>query len=132
MASQQGYVAGNPVNAVAFQTAFATIATMTGVPLVGNPEGIAQRLEELTGIVGSIAEGLAHTAPAVNQATANNEFLAVSLANLEGQINTVKVKVDWTEAQRIASETRGSEGSTGNGWTPRAACESKAMMIIRP
>ena len=82
----QGYVAPTGVNEQVYAGSFARLPLMTGVPLVAKPEGIAQRLEELTGIVGSIAEGLAHTAPAVNQGTANNEFLAMSIANLESQI----------------------------------------------
>ena len=78
-----GYTAGNAVNVGAFQGAFATLSTMTGVPLIGNPEAVAQRLEELTGIVGTLAEALSHTAPAVNIATSNNDLLAACIANLQ-------------------------------------------------
>ena len=64
-----GYVAPNEINVGAFTNAFATLSTLSGVPLIGNPEAIAQRLEELTGIVGTLAEALAHTAPVVNTHT---------------------------------------------------------------
>ena len=61
-----GYTAPTEVNVGAYANAFATLSTMSGVPLIGNPEAMAQRLEELTGIVGTLAEALAHTAPVVN------------------------------------------------------------------
>ena len=53
--SVPGYIAPSEVNAGAFQSAFATLSTLVGVPLIGNPEAMAQRLTELTGIVGTLA-----------------------------------------------------------------------------
>ena len=78
-----GYVPPNEVNAGAFQNAFATLSTLVGVPLIGSPEAVAQRLEELTSIVGTLAEALAHTAPAVNTNTVNSAVIATHLVNLE-------------------------------------------------
>ena len=85
-----GYIAPNEVNANAFANAFATLSTLSGVPLVGNPEAMAQRLEELTSIVGTLAEALAHTAPVVNTHTVNGALLASHIVNLETQFNKLE------------------------------------------
>ena len=69
---------GNAVNIAAYHSAYGTLATMAGVPLVGNPEAVAQRPEELTSIVGTLAEALSHTAPAVNTATNNNDLIVAT------------------------------------------------------
>ena len=98
-----GYSPGNAVNAAAYQSAYATLATMTGVPSVGNPEAVAQRLEELTNIVGTLAEALSHTAPAINTATNNNDLIVACIANIQQHISTVETKAEWLEAQRANS-----------------------------
>ena len=81
-----GFTPGNAVNVAAYQSAYATLATMAGVPLIGNAEAVAQILEELTGIVGTLAEALSHTAPAINVATSNNDLIAACVANLQQHI----------------------------------------------
>jgi hypothetical protein len=85
MATPPGFIQVNEVNNAAFQNAFATLATMSGVPLIGNPEAMAQRLEELTSIVGTLAEALAHTAPVINNNLANTNLLAAHAVSLETQ-----------------------------------------------
>ena len=121
-----GYTPANAVNAAAFQNAFATLSTLVGVPLIGNPEAVAQRLEELTSIVGTLAEALARTAPAVNANTANSDLIAAHLVNLEAQIGQVETKVDWSEHQRSQGTNVG-----GQPWVPKAACESRAVQSIK-
>ena len=85
-----GYIPGQAANAAAYQTAYGTLATLTGVPLIGNQEAVAQRLEELTSIVGTIAEALSHTAPAIDIATANNDLIAACLTNIQQHITAVE------------------------------------------
>ena len=75
------YVAPTEVNVWIYTGTFARLSTMTGVPLIGNPEAIAQRLEELTSIVGTLAEALTLTAPVVNTHTVNTAILAARSAN---------------------------------------------------
>ena len=91
-----GYTAPNEVNVGAFAGAFAQVSQMSGVPLIGNPDAMAQRLEELTGIVGTLAEALAHTAPVVNTHTVNGALLAARSINLEAQISEVETKFDFS------------------------------------
>ena len=122
-----GFTQGTLVNTAAFQSAFVTLSALTGVPLVGNQEAIAQRLEELTGIVGTIAEALVHTAPAVNIGTANTETLATTLVTLQSHINQVETKVDWSEHQRAQGNSPGGQRESYQ----KPACESKAMMSIK-
>ena len=102
-----GYTMPSEVNAGAFQNAFATLSTLAGAPLVGNPAAVAQRLEELTSIVGTLAEALAHTAPAVNTNTMNNALLATHLVNLESQLGQVETRFDFAELTITRSCRRG-------------------------
>ena len=55
---------------MAFRNAYGAVATMSGVPLVGTTEATCQKLEELTGIVGTLAEATLNAIPGIN--TANN------------------------------------------------------------
>ena len=130
MATPQGYMQVNEVNNGAFQSAFATLATLTGVPLVGNPEAVAQRLEELTSIVGTLAEAMVHTAPIINNNAADSNLLAAHAVSLETQIHTVETKLDYAEFQR--AQGKGGNGPpNGNAWIPKAACEAKQSRTSR-
>ena len=64
------------VNATAFQTAYANMAQLKGVKVEGSTDSVTKRLEELTEIVGTLAEGLSQAMPAVNLGTSNAEVLA--------------------------------------------------------
>ena len=110
----QGYTAPPEVNEAIYTWTFARLSTMTGVPLLGTPEAMAQRLEELTSIVGTLAEALTLTVPVVNLHTVNTAILAarstnleVQLAaqsvNLEAQINQLETRFDFVEHQRAQS-----------------------------
>ena len=122
----QGYIAPNQVNVGAFSGAFATVSQMSGIPLVGNPDAMAQRLEELTGIVGTIAEALAHTAPVVNIHTVNTALLAARSINLEAQLNTVETRFDFSEHQRTNNPNAGAQS-----WSHKVASEHRAIQSIK-
>ena len=116
------------VNATAFQTAYASMAQLKGVKVEGSTDSVTKRLEELTEIVGTLAEGLSQAMPAVNLGTSNAEALASIIVSIEDHLNIVETKVDWTEHQRNVEQNAGKGGTQ---WTPKAACESKAMMSIK-
>ena len=83
------------VNATAFQTAYANMAQLKGVKVEGSTDSVTKRLEELTEIVGTLAEGLSQAMPAVNLGTSNAEALASIIVSTEGRLNTVETNVDW-------------------------------------
>ena len=115
-----------PINIGPYQSTYTSISQITGTPLIGNPEAMAQRLEELTGLVGTLAEALTFTAPAINSNIVNNELIAATIANSQQHINTLEIKTNWLEQQR-AQSTNSNEG--GNFRKP--ACESRALMSIK-
>ena len=137
MAEVPGFTAPPEVNEGVYSGTFARLSTMTGVPLIGNPEAIAQRLEELTSIVGTLAEALTHTAPVVNTHTANTAILAARSANLEAQlaahsvnleaqINQLETRFDFVEHQRAQNVNVGSKP-----FYPKAASEHRAIQSIK-
>ena len=126
MAGPPGFNQAQEVNSQVFQNAFTAVATMTGTPLIGNPEATAVRLEELTSVVGTLAEALFHAVPLLNNTAANTNSLSGHAVNLEAQINTVETKMDYAEFQRAQGK-----GGKGNAWIPKAACESKAIQNIK-
>jgi hypothetical protein len=91
MAAPAGFNQAQELNNQAFQSAFTTIATMTGTPLIGNPEATAVRLEELTSVVGTLAEALVHAVPLLNNNAVGVNLLAGHATNLEAQVNTVEM-----------------------------------------
>ena len=123
---QSGYTAPLEVNEAVYQGTFARLSTMTGVPLIGNPEAIAQRLEELTSIVGTIVEALTQTAPVVNTHTVNTAILAARSTNLETQLGELETRFDFVEHQRAQSGNVG-----GQPFVPKAASEHKAIQSIK-
>ena len=123
---QSGYIAPPEINEGIYQGTFARLSTMTDVPLIGNPEAIAQRLEELTSIVGTIVEALTQTAPVVNTHTVNTAILAARSTNLETQLGQLETRFDFVEHQRAQSGNVG-----GQPFVPKAASEHKAIQSIK-
>ena len=122
----QGYVAPAEANVAVFTTIFTQVSQLSGIPLVGSPDAMAHRLEELIGIVGTLSEALAHTVPIVNTHTVNTALLAARAINLEAQINVVDTKIDYSEHQRAQNQNAG-----GHQWTPKAASEHRAIRSIK-
>ena len=122
----QGYIAPTEVNEQVYLGTFARLSTMTGVPLIGNPEAMAQRLEELTSVVGTLAEALTHTVPVVNLHTVNTAILAARSTNLESQLGQLEVRFDFVEHQRAQGGNVG-----GRPFVPKAASEHKAIQSIK-
>ena len=96
----QGYTAPAEVNEQVYAGSFARLSMMTGVPLIGNAEAMAQRLEELTSIVGTIAGALTLTTPVVNIHRVNTALLLAHQVNLEAQIGELETRFDFGEHQR--------------------------------
>jgi hypothetical protein len=124
--AQNGFVVPPEVNEAIYSGTFARESTMTGTPLVGNTEAIAQRLEELTSIVGTIVEALTQTAPIVNMHTVNSAILAARSTNLETQLGQLETRFDFVELQRAQSGNVG-----GQPFVPKAASEHKAIQSIK-
>ena len=96
MAEIPGFSAPPEVNVATYTGVFARLSMMTGVPLIGNPEAIAQRLEELTSLVGTIAEALTVTSPVVNNHTVNTAILAALSINLESQLGQLETRFEFS------------------------------------
>ena len=66
-----------------YREVYSTIATLSGTALIGNPDIMAQRLEELTGILGRLAEADVNNMPALGIALNNINAIGDHIKNME-------------------------------------------------
>ena len=114
------------VKASAFQTAYTNIAQLAGSKVSGSTEEVTQRLDVLTEILGTLAEGLTQAMPALNLGTSNAEALASIIVSIENHLNSVEMKVDMSNAEQNTGK-KGKGQDAQSGWREQSHDEHQNL-----